>query len=151
MRSTPKLIIADDTQMIRQALKIALVNTGFTGIIEARNGREVTERIKQNTFDLIICDWEMPEMAGIEALHYIRQDPLHKNVPFVMVTSEADPEKIRQAMAEGVTDYIVKPVKPDLFIGKIMFILHKQRKHLSDKTNLKRERKHEKTTQNSHC
>ncbi len=125
MHYMPKVMIADDIQMIRRALKIALINAGFTGIVEAKNGVEVVEHLKRDKFDLIVCDWEMPEMTGIETLRYVRQDDTHKDTPFVMVTSIADPENIRQAMMDGVTDYIVKPVKPDLFVGKIMFILRK--------------------------
>lgn len=128
MQNMPKIIIADDIQMIRRALKIALLKAGITGIMEAKNGLEVVEHLKQGTFDLIICDWEMPEMSGIETLRYVRQDPQHKDTPFVMVTSVAEPEKIRQAMIDGVTDYIVKPVKPDLFVGKIMYVLRKLNK-----------------------
>jgi len=125
MHHIPKIMIADDIQMIRRALKIALIKAGMTGIVEAKNGIEVVEHLKKDKFDLIICDWEMPEMSGIETLRYVRQDEQHKETPFVMVTSVAAPEKIRQAMLDGVTDYIVKPVKPDLFVGKIMFILRK--------------------------
>jgi len=128
MRYMPKVMIADDIQMIRRALKIALLDAGITGIVEAKNGLEVVEHLKQDKFDLIVCDWEMPEMSGIETLRYVRQNAQHKDTPFVMVTSVAEPEKIRQAMIDGVTDYIVKPVKPDLFVGKIMFVLRKLNK-----------------------
>ena len=125
MQFQPKVLIVDDVQMIRRALKTSLIKAGITGINEAKNGAEAITLLKQKRFDLIICDWEMPEVSGIETLHFVRQDKQHKEVPFVMVTSVAEPDKIRQAMADGVTDYIVKPVKPDLFLGKIMFILHK--------------------------
>lgn len=125
MRYMPKIMIADDVQMIRRALKIALIKAGMTGIVEAKNGIEVVEHLKQDKFDLIICDWEMPKMTGIETLRYVRQDARHKDTPFVMVTSVAEPKNIRQAMVDGVTDYIVKPIKPDVFVGKIMFILQK--------------------------
>jgi len=139
MQYMPKVMIVDDVQMIRRALKIALLKVGITGIVEAKNGIEALEHLKQGKFDLIICDWEMPEMSGIETLRHIRQDKTHKDTPFVMVTSVAEPEKIRQAMIDGVTDYIVKPVKPDLFIGKIMFILRKLRdkQQTSDPTEIK--------------
>lgn len=131
MQRMPKILVADDVQMIRRALKIALLKAGITGISEAKNGLEVVEQLKQDTFDLIVCDWEMPEMSGIETLRYVRRDPRHRDTPFVMVTSVAEPENIRQAMRDGVTDYIVKPVKPDVFLGKIMFILRKRAKQAS--------------------
>lgn len=125
MQFKPKILIADDIQMIRRTLKMSLITAGLTGIVEAKDGTEVVEQIKQEKFDLIICDWEMPQMSGLEALRHVRQDDNHRDTPFVMVTSVAEPAKIRQAMVDGVTDYIVKPVKPDLFLGKIMFILQK--------------------------
>ena len=141
MRKVPKILVADDMQMIRRTLKSVLIEAGMTGIVEAKNGAEVVEHLKQEQFDLIICDWEMPEMSGIEALRYARQDERHKETPFVMVTSVAEPEKIRQAMTEGVTDYIVKPVKPNLFLGKIRFVLRKfydQHKTTNDKSCIKK-------------
>ena len=125
MQFNPKILIVDDVQMIRRALKTALLNAGFTGITEAKNGREAIDLIKQEQYDLIICDWEMPEVSGLETLQYVRKDKAHSNTPFVMVTSVAEPSKIKQAVDNGVTDYIVKPVKPDLFLGKVSFILQK--------------------------
>lgn len=125
MTFNPKVLIVDDAQMIRSALKITLIEAGVTGIAEAKNGREALEIMENEKFDLIICDWEMPEMSGIETLRHVRKDPRYKDTPFVMVTSVAEPENIREAVKEGVTDYIVKPVKPDLFLGKISFILQK--------------------------
>ncbi|MDH5445146.1 MAG: response regulator [Gammaproteobacteria bacterium] len=125
MQFTPKIIVIDDVQMIRRALKTTLLKAGVTGIEEAKNGAEAIERLKEQQFDLIICDWEMPLVTGLETLRFVRKDEKHKDTPFIMVTSVADPEKIRQAMTVGVTDYIVKPVKPDLFLGKVMFILQK--------------------------
>lgn len=123
MREMPKILIADDMQMIRRSLKTALLKAGITGIVEAKNGQEVVEQLKRGKFDLIVCDWEMPQMTGIETLRYVRQDAQHKDTPFVMVTTVADQDHIREAIREGVTDYIIKPVKPDLFVGKIMFLL----------------------------
>ena len=125
MQFTPKVLIVDDVQMIRRALKTTLLKAGVTGITEAKDGAEAIQLLKEETFDLIICDWEMPQVSGIETLRFVRSDARHKEVPFVMVTSVAEPDKIRQAMTDGVTDYIVKPVKPDLFLGKVMFILNK--------------------------
>jgi two-component system chemotaxis response regulator CheY len=125
MQFMPKIMIVDDVQMIRRALRTALIKAGITGITEAKNGAEAIKLLKQEKFDLIICDWEMPEVSGIETLRFVRGDEQHRNTPFIMVTSVAEPDRIRQAMADGVTDYIVKPVKPDLFLGKVMFILNK--------------------------
>ena len=107
MQFNPKILIADDVQMIRRALKISLLKAGFTGITEAKNGKEAIERLKEESFDLIICDWEMPEASGIETLRFARSDEKHRNTPFIMVTSVAEPKKIKQAITEGVTDYIV--------------------------------------------
>ena len=141
MYKVPKILVADDMQMIRRTLKSVLIEAGMTGIVEAKNGVEVVEHLKQAQFDLIICDWEMPEMSGIEVLRYVRRDARHRETPFVMVTSVAEPEKIRQAMIDGVSDYIVKPVKPNLFLGKIRFVLrrfYEQHKQTNDKSIVKK-------------
>lgn len=140
MRKVPKIMVADDMQMIRRNLKSVLIEAGMTGIVEAKNGAEVVAHLQQDQFDLIICDWEMPEMSGLEVLRYMRQDERHKETPFVMVTSVAEPDKIRQAMIDGVTDYIVKPVKPNLFLGKIRFVLRRfyaQHRQTSDTKEIK--------------
>lgn len=125
MKQQPKIIIADDMQMMRRLLKSALVKAGFLDIDEAMHGQELLQKMDETPFDLIICDWDMPKMSGIEALHHIRNNEAHKHIPFVMVTAVSDAAKVKQAIDAGISDYIIKPIKPDQFATKVKSILTK--------------------------
>ncbi len=117
-------MIADDMQMMRRLLKTALLKAGFSEISEAINGEELLNKMDETAFDLIICDWDMPKMTGYDALRQIRKNDTHKHVPFVMVTAVADAGQVKKAIAEGINDYIIKPIKPEVFVDKIKHILN---------------------------
>ncbi len=123
MKQQPKIVIADDMQMMRRLLKSALIKAGFQDITEAINGEELLQKLDETHFDIIICDWDMPKMTGIDALRRIRSSDTHKHIPFVMVTAVADAAQVKQAIEVGINDYIIKPIKPDLFVDKVKKIL----------------------------
>lgn len=125
MKQLPKIIIADDMQMMRRLLKSALVKAGFNDVTEAIDGEELIHKLDEAPFDLIICDWDMPKMTGIDALHHIRRSEMHKDIPFVMVTAVAEAAQVKQAIEAGISDYIIKPIKPDQFVTKMKGILAK--------------------------
>jgi len=118
-----KIMIADDMQMMRRLLKSALVKAGFQDITEAMNGEELLQKLEETPFDIIICDWDMPRMTGIEALRHIRKSEIHKNIPFIMVTAVAEANQVKQAIDVGISDYIIKPIKPEQFVEKVKKIL----------------------------
>jgi len=82
---------------------------GFYNIVEAENGKDALKQLKADSIDLVLCDWNMPEMAGIDLLNAVRGDDQLKQTPFVMVTAEAQKENILEAVKAGVSSYIVKP------------------------------------------
>lgn len=125
MKKIPKIMIADDMQMMRRLLKSTLIKAGFIDISEAINGEDLLQQLEDSAFDLIICDWDMPRMSGIDALHRIRKSDEHKDTPFVMVTAVADAGQVRQAIEAGISDYIIKPIKPEQFLEKIKSVLLK--------------------------
>lgn len=118
-------MIADDMQMMRRLLKTALVKVGLHDITEAVNGEELLQKLEETRFDIIICDWEMPRLTGIDALRHIRSSETHKHIPFIMVTAVAEAAQVREAIEAGINDYIVKPIKPDQFAEKVRKILVK--------------------------
>ncbi len=79
-------------------------------IDEAVNGRKAQQMLDTQSFDLILCDWEMPEMSGLELLTWFRQQAKFKSTPFIMVTSRGDKDNVVQAIQAGVTDYIANPL-----------------------------------------
>ncbi len=113
-----KVLIVDDDLDIRKIIKSVLTAMGVKDISEAVNGREAYDILKvppsavhgrRKKFDLIICDWAMPVMTGIELLEKIRKDTFLRRTVFVMATAENDRENIVKAVEGDVDDYIVKP------------------------------------------
>ncbi len=118
--SKVNVLIVDDASFIRDLMKKGL-RSQFPGIQleEAVNGRKAQQIIAAQGFDLILCDWEMPEMSGLELLSWFRQQDEYKAVPFIMVTSRGDKENVVQAIQAGVTDYIGKPFTQEQLITKV--------------------------------
>ena len=104
-----KVLIVDDFATMRRILRNILKQIGFTDIVEADDGHTALKELKKEKIDLILCDWNMPEMPGIDLLKALKADEQLKNIPFVMVTAEAQKENIIEAVKTGVSSYIVKP------------------------------------------
>jgi two-component system chemotaxis response regulator CheY len=110
-----KIVLADDSRVMRQIVIRTLRQAGFTGheIIEAENGREAVELVQREQPDLVLSDWNMPEMTGIEALTSLRASG--SNVPFGFVTSEGSDEMRQRAASAGAAFLIAKPFTPEAF------------------------------------
>jgi two-component system chemotaxis response regulator CheY len=108
---TKKVMVVDDSSVMRQIIKNNLKQLGFdqTNLLDAEDGEQALKKINEDEVDLVISDWNMPKMTGIDFLKAVRADGSLKELPFLMVTSEADKEKIMEAVQAGVNQYIVKP------------------------------------------
>lgn len=105
-----KILVVDDFPTMRKIIRQVLSQIGYRDVMEAQDGQMALEVLKQNPeVSFIISDWNMPNMTGVELLRAIRSDPIHHNVPFLMVTAEADKENIVEAVKNGANNYIVKP------------------------------------------
>ncbi len=114
------VLVVDDASFIRDLVKKGLRdNFPGTQIEEAINGRKAQQMLARTTVDLILCDWEMPEMSGLELLTWCREQDHLKSTPFIMVTSRGDKENVIQAIQAGVTDYIGKPFSNDQLVTKV--------------------------------
>jgi DNA-binding response OmpR family regulator len=125
--SKVSVLIVDDATFIRDLVKKGLRNY-FPGIHteDAVNGRKAQILLSKETFDLILCDWEMPEMSGLELLAWCReQDNYLKTVPFIMVTSRGDKENVVQAIQAGVSDFVGKPFTNEQLLTKVKKALAK--------------------------
>ncbi len=113
-------LVVDDAPFIRDLMKKGL-RDNFPGlhIEEAVNGRKAQQLLSRQNVDLILCDWEMPEMSGLELLTWCRAQENLKTTPFIMVTSRGDKENVVQAIQAGVSDYIGKPFSNDQLVAKI--------------------------------
>jgi len=94
--------------------------------IEASNGDEALEQLISNTVDLVLLDWNMPKLSGIDFLKKVRVIKKYADLPIIMVTSEAAKYNVIEALKTGATDYIIKPINAKFFMEKIM-TLFKQR------------------------
>ncbi len=104
-----KVLIVDDARVARQIVKRMLTEIGFSQFIEADNGSDALVKAKQEKVGLILSDWNMPKMTGIEFLKQLRADAQGKSTPFIMVTAERMEINIVEAVQAGVTAYIKKP------------------------------------------
>ena len=118
--SKVSVLVVDDATFIRDLVKKGL-RDHFPGIQieEAVNGRKALQMLTRQPVDLILCDWEMPEMSGLELLTWCREQDALKIVPFIMVTSRGDKENVVQAIQAGVSDFIGKPFSNEQLITKV--------------------------------
>jgi len=124
--SKVSVLVVDDAPFIRDLVKKGLRNA-FPGITleDAVNGRKAQVLLAREAFDLVLCDWEMPEMSGLELLTWCRQQESLKGMPFIMVTSRGDKENVIQAIQAGVSDFIGKPFTNEQLLTKVKKALHK--------------------------
>ena len=124
--SKVSVLVVDDAPFIRDLVKKCLRNY-FPGIVieDAVNGRKAQALLERERFDLVLCDWEMPEMSGLELLTWCRQQEALKAMPFIMVTSRGDKENVVQAIQAGVSDFVGKPFTNEQLLTKVKKALTK--------------------------
>ena len=120
------VLVVDDSPVMRQIIKNNLKQLGFVqdNMVDAEDGQSALNKLGEQPADLVISDWNMPKMTGIEFLKKVRSEGPVKSVPFLMVTSEADKEKIMEVVKEGVSQYIVKPFNAKQLEEKIVEIFN---------------------------
>ncbi len=124
--SKVSVLVVDDASFIRDLVKKCLRNY-FPGIRieDAVNGKKAQAMLAREAFDLVLCDWEMPEMSGFELLTWCREQDNLKSMPFVMVTSRGDKENVVQAIQAGVSGYVSKPFTNEQLLTKVKQALNK--------------------------
>ncbi len=117
-----KALVVDDSMTIRRIVIKALGIVGITDATEAGDGAEALSAINQgDDFDLILLDWNMPKMSGIETLRAIRQ--AGRKTPVIMVTTEAEKSRVIEAIKTGANDYLIKPFSPDQLAAKVKNVI----------------------------
>lgn len=104
-----RVLIVDDFSTMRRIIKNLLTDLGFNNSVEAEDGHSALAVLRQDAVELVVTDWNMPGMSGIELLRAIRADPQLRGLPVLMVTAEAKREQIIEAAQAGVNGYIIKP------------------------------------------
>jgi len=118
-----KILIVDDFATMRKILKKLLRRFGYSDIHEADDGVTALAKLKKERFGLIIADWNMPEMSGLDLLKNARADENHKNTPFLMVTAESGKNAIVAAIQSGANDYLIKPFNERALEEKLIRLL----------------------------
>jgi len=116
-RHTMKVLVADDSGIMRKIIIRSLNAVGVTEIVEAANGQEAIDAYKATPVDLILTDWNMPEKSGLDVVTEIRA--LGSQVPIIMVTTEAQKGQVIAAIQAGVNDYLTKPFEADDLRAKL--------------------------------
>lgn len=118
-----RVLVVDDFSTMRRIIKNILRQIGFTNVVEADDGTTAWDVLNKDKVEFIISDWNMPQMTGIELLRKVRASEEFCDLPFLMVTAEAQQENIIEAVQAKVSNYIVKPFTADVMKQKIDKIL----------------------------
>ena len=116
-------LVVDDFSTMRRIVRKILKDLQFKEVFEAENGAEALKLLESTKVDLIVSDWNMPTMTGLELLKRVRADERLKGLPFMMVTAEAQKENIIEAIQAKVSNYVVKPFSPEVFAEKLAKII----------------------------
>ena len=114
------VMVVDDSRIMRNIVKNTFSELKIPcQFLEAANGIEALKMLKDQTVHLILLDWNMPELSGIDFLKYVRAIDQYKNLPIIMVTSESAKYNVIEALKFGATDYIIKPISEKIFTEKL--------------------------------
>lgn len=125
-RSKMKFLVVDDMSTMRRIVRAILKELGYENIEEAEDGVEALKKLRVDSFDFVVSDWNMPNMDGLQMLKEIRSDDGLKQLPVLLVTAEAKKENIVQAAQAGADGYIVKPFTANTFAEKLDKIFEKK-------------------------
>ncbi len=114
-----KILLVDDFSTMRRIIRNLLRQLGYANVVEADDGTTALAMLKEEEVDFVISDWNMPKMTGIELLKAVRDDEKLKDISFLMVTAEAEKERVVEAVKAGVNNYVVKPFTAETLKEKI--------------------------------
>ena len=121
--SSIRALVVDDSASMRSTVRSALKAFGLQKIDDAEDGRAALTHLARRAYDIVILDWNMPVMTGIELLRIMRADHAMKVIPVIMLTAEAEKGHVVEAIGAGITDYIVKPFTTETLKKKLDRIL----------------------------
>ncbi|MEZ5218690.1 MAG: response regulator [Ilumatobacteraceae bacterium] len=114
-----RALVVDDSRAVRMMLKRMLAELGFDEC-EAGHGGEALERLTEiDQPDVMLVDWNMPVMNGLELIRAVRSNAEHRDIPIVMVTTETEIEQVVRALAAGASEYVMKPFTKDVILDKL--------------------------------
>jgi two-component system chemotaxis response regulator CheY len=123
-----KILVVDDFSTMRRIVKNVLKQLGFENLDEAEDGAQALAKLRSGGYGFVVSDWNMPNMDGLELLKEVRKDPALKDMPMLMVTAEAEKDKVVTAIQAGVNNYVVKPFTAEVFKEKMDRVFEKLEK-----------------------
>jgi len=123
MHKSAAILIVDDYLLIRTSVRQVLTELGFANVYQADNGKVAQDLMRKQPVDIVIGDWGMPVMSGLDLVRWMRQDARHAQTPFMMLTAEANPASVRSALQAGVNAYMIKPFTVHSFASKFMAMI----------------------------
>lgn len=122
-----KILIVDDSSTMRRIIGNVITQLGFSkdNFDEAEDGLKAWSLLKENNYDIILTDWNMPNMNGLELVKKIRNEGTHTKTPIIMITTEGGKGEVIEALKSGVNNYIVKPFAAEILKEKLDGVLKK--------------------------
>ena len=120
-----KILIVDSQNSVRQMTKMTLEQIGVRHFHEAENGKQAMDTVSLQPIDLVICDYNMPVMDGLEFLRALRGHPVARKLPFILLTGRGDQELVVKAAQAGANNYLIKPFTPAILKEKIEQVVGK--------------------------
>ena len=120
-----KFLVVDDFSTMRRIIRNLLKELGYTNVDEAEDGAQALSKLKNDKYDFVVSDWNMPNMDGLTMLKHIRSDEVLSSLPVLMVTAEAKRENIIEAAKAGASGYVVKPFTAATLDEKLAKIFEK--------------------------
>ncbi len=122
-KESKTILFVEDSPTMRRIIANSLRQVGFEEIIEAENGVDALEKVEGRAIDLVVTDWNMPEMNGAELVKTLREMPPYAEVPIIMITTRGMKDDVMTAMKLGVNGYIVKPFTPEVLQEKLKSVI----------------------------
>jgi two-component system, chemotaxis family, chemotaxis protein CheY len=120
------ILIVEDSISMRHTIKASLRAQGFENLIEANDGQIALTTMNKGKVDLVISDWSMPNMSGMELYNYLKDDEKLKNIPFILLTGNDQKDHVTEALKSGIKHYMVKPFNPKKLFEKMNELLEQQ-------------------------
>ncbi len=110
-----KILAVDDSITMLNLIKKTLTDLGYTDILICESGDDALQILEKQSFDLVLLDWHMPGLTGLDFLRIVKNNESTKNIPIVMCTTETHPMSIQSARESGASAYLIKPITPETF------------------------------------